>query len=187
MEKFQNLTFTKILLFIGVLFLASCGSKKSTVKRSNKRPTVTVDSKSVNKAYKRDIKESRGNTADNVITTAMTFTGTRYKFGGITKKGMDCSGLIYVSLLEHDVAFPRVSYQMANEGERVNLKNVRGGDLLFFKTSKNSKRINHVGLVVAVNGDDIKFIHSTTSRGVIVSSLREGFWNSTFIKATRIL
>ncbi|MEM8938226.1 MAG: NlpC/P60 family protein, partial [Bacteroidota bacterium] len=64
---------------------------------------------------------------------------------------------------------------------------VQKGDLLFFKTSKSGKRINHVGLVVDVKGDDIKFIHSTTSRGVIVSSLREGFWNYSFVKATRIL
>ena len=100
---------------------------------------------------------------------------------------MDCSGLVYVSLKENDIVFPRVSYQMAEEGKRIKVADVQKGDLLFFKTSKGGKRINHVGLVVDVQGDDIKFIHSTTSRGVIVSSLREGFWNYSFVKATRIL
>ena len=100
---------------------------------------------------------------------------------------MDCSGLVYVSLKENDILFPRTSYNMADEGKRIRVTEVRKGDLLFFKTSKSGKRINNVGLVVAVKGDDIKFIHSTTSRGVIVSSLREGFWNYSFVKATRIL
>jgi cell wall-associated NlpC family hydrolase len=64
---------------------------------------------------------------------------------------------------------------------------VTRGDLLFFKIGKKGKNINHVGLVVEVDGEEIKFIHSTSSRGVIVSSLREGYWNYSFVKATRIL
>ncbi|MCL4116012.1 UNVERIFIED_CONTAM: hypothetical protein GTU68_054633 [Idotea baltica] len=99
---------------------------------------------------------------------------------------MDCSGLLYVSFGEHDVSLPRVSYHMAEEGKRINVRNVAKGDLLFFKTSRKSKRINHVGMVVAT-GDEIKFIHASSSRGVIVSSLREGYWNSAFVKANRIL
>jgi cell wall-associated NlpC family hydrolase len=100
---------------------------------------------------------------------------------------MDCSGLVYVSLKENDIMFPRTSYQMALEGQKIGVGNVEKGDLLFFKTSKTGKRINHVGLVVDVDGRDIKFIHATTSRGVLVSSLREGYWNSAFVKAMRIL
>jgi cell wall-associated NlpC family hydrolase len=100
---------------------------------------------------------------------------------------MDCSGLVYVAFGEQDIALPRISYQMAEEGRPIKLKKVDKGDLLFFSTGKRSNRISHVGLVVAVDGDDIKFIHSTTSRGVIVSSLREGYWNHAFVKATRVL
>jgi cell wall-associated NlpC family hydrolase len=117
----------------------------------------------------------------------MTFTGVRYKFGGTTTKGMDCSGLLHVSFAEHDIDLPRASYMIANQGEKIELKEVTVGDLLFFGTSNRKKSINHVGLVVAIDGNDIKFIHSTTSRGVIVSSMREGYWSHAFIKATRIL
>lgn len=149
---------------------------------------MTVEAKKGETVTETSTKKKRTNKkADNIVAKAMTFSGTRYRFGGTTKKGMDCSGLVYVSLKENDIPFPRVSYQMADEGKRIKLKHVEKGDLLFFKTSKSSKRINHVGLVVDVNGDDIRFIHSTSSRGVIVSSLREGFWNHSFIKATRIL
>ena len=124
---------------------------------------------------------------ENIINTALSYTGVRYKFGGTTNKGMDCSGLLYVAFGEHDVPLPRISYQMANEGRRIRIEKVTKGDLLFFSTGRGKNRINHVGLVVAVEGDDIKFIHSSSARGVIVSSLREGFWNHAFVKATRIL
>ena len=107
--------------------------------------------------------------------------------GGTTKRGMDCSGLLYVAFGENNVKLPRVSYHMAEEGRRINLREVTKGDLLFFRTSKGAKRINHVGMVVAIENNEIKFIHASSSRGVIVSSLREGYWNSAFVRATRVL
>ena len=75
---------------------------------------------------------------------------------------------------------------MAEEGKRIDRKEVRKGDLVFFNTRKRGRKINHVGLVVEVRGSDIRFIHSTTSRGVIVSSLNEGYWNYAFVKATHV-
>ena len=76
---------------------------------------------------------------------------------------------------------------MAEEGQRIKLREVGKGDLLFFRTSKGAKRINHVGMVVTVENNEIKFIHASSSRGVIISSLREGYWNSAFVRATRVL
>ncbi len=177
-----------LFCLLTIVLLASCIAKKKTT--YSKTKTVTVASKkgdtiSITNARKR--KKDENPKADSIVEKAMAFSGTRYKFGGTTKRGMDCSGLVYVALLENDIAFPRVSHQMANEAKRIKLKEVERGDLLFFKTSKSGKRINHVGLVVEVDGDDIRFIHSTSSRGVIVSSLREGFWSHSFIKATRFL
>ena len=124
--------------------------------------------------------------AEAVIETALEYTGVRYKFGGTTRKGMDCSGLLYVSFLEHDIPLPRTSHMIAQEGKRIRISELQKGDLLFFNTRRGGKKINHTGLVVDVSEDDVKFIHSTTSRGVIVSSLREGYWNYAFVKATRI-
>jgi cell wall-associated NlpC family hydrolase len=125
--------------------------------------------------------------SEDIIDTALSYSGVRYKYGGSTHKGIDCSGLLYVSFMEHNIYLPRVSFYMANEGKRIDLTEVTKGDLLFFTTTKRRKRINHVGLVVAIEGEEIKFIHATTSRGVIVSSLQEGYWNYAFVKATRIL
>lgn len=124
--------------------------------------------------------------ADHIVETALQYTGVRYKYGGTTKRGMDCSGLIYVAFQEHEVPLERVSYRMAQQGKAIGLRQIRVGDLLFFKTSRKN-RINHVGLVVAVGGDGIRFVHATSSRGVIVSSLKEGYWNHAFVKARRVL
>jgi len=177
-----------------LILMASCGVVKKKTTYGQQREitieasadSVTVEEETIEPVAPITL-EPIPEKAEKVINTALTYSGTRYKYGGTTKKGMDCSGLLYVAFLEHEVSLPRVSYQMANEGSRINLDQVTKGDLLFFKTSKKSKKINHVGLVVAVEGDEIKFIHSTSSRGVIVSSLREGYWNYAFVKATRIL
>jgi len=175
-----------------ILLITSCGAvkKKTTYGKTPKERTVSVAPSAENVRVKRDRarkKKTSLSPADNIINTALTFSGTRYKWGGTTKKGMDCSGLLYVSFGKHDVQLPRVSRDMAEEGKRVKINKVEKGDLLFFKTKKRGKRINHVGMVVSIKNDEIKFIHSSSSRGVIVSSLREGFWNNAFVKATRVL
>jgi len=184
-----------LCLFLGIL-MVSCGvSKKKTtygktrtvtVNSSDKRPQVSVEGTPTKKTRTTRLKKTTSlSKADKIINTALTFSGTKYKYGGTTKKGMDCSGLLYVAFGEHDVSLPRVSIDMAQKGKRIKIDRVAKGDLLFFKT-RRGKRINHVGMVVETD-DEIKFIHASSSRGVIVSSLREGYWNSAFVKANRVL
>lgn len=137
-------------------------------------------------------KETSSNTPNKnlavaVIENAQDYEGVRYKFGGTTRKGMDCSGLIYVSFKKENILLPRISRDMAKKGHSVRLSNVKEGDLLFFKTSKSKSTINHVGLVTESKNGSIEFIHATTSKGVITSSLKENYWNSAFVEARRIL
>jgi len=124
---------------------------------------------------------------DNIIDDAMRYEGTRYKYGGTTRSGMDCSGLVYVVFKENNIALPRVSRDMAKRGTKVVLKKAKEGDLLFFQTNKNRNVINHVGLVTSVKGDVITFIHSSTSRGVIVSTMDENYWKGAFVAVRRII
>jgi cell wall-associated NlpC family hydrolase len=182
-----------LLLFIAI---TSCGTGKKGKLTSKERSISVAAADNARKGNETPVENETTQTppsyghltkADGIINTALTFSGVRYKFGGTTRNGMDCSGLLYVSFAEHDIKLPRTSIHMAEEGKKIRIKDVEKGDLLFFKTSKGSKRINHVGMVVKVENDEIKFIHSSTSRGVTVSSLREGFWNHAFVKATRIL
>lgn len=185
-----------LTMILFALLLGACGSTKNSKTTEERRISVAAadhlrrgevpEEKSITSTTNRT--ESKNlSKADEVINTALTFSGVRYKFGGTTRKGMDCSGLLYISFGEHDVKLPRTSIHMAEEGKKIRIKDVAKGDLLFFKTNKRAKRINHVGMVVKVENDEIKFIHASSSRGVTVSSLREGFWNHAFVKATRIL
>lgn len=176
--------FRKILFLILSLTLLACGSAKKKDREPERSVHVEASPERNSEVA---VSEKTTDRAQSIVSTALTFSGVRYKFGGADKRGMDCSGLLYRAFGAHDVSLPRVSYQMAEMGKRIRVSDVEAGDLLFFRTSKRGRKINHVGLVVAVEGDEIKFIHSTTSRGVIVSSLREGYWNYAFVKATRVL
>ena len=160
-------------LFIFLILLSGC--------KSSKRTTVITKKKDAPKTSVSAL------TADKVIDNALDYNGVRYKFGGTTRKGMDCSGLIYVSFKKEDVLLPRISRDMAKKGSDVRLNKVEKGDLLFFKTSKTRNVINHVGLVTSAKKGNIEFIHATTSKGVITSSLSERYWNAAFVKAKRIL
>ena len=160
------------LLALLTLFLGSCGaSKRSTKTVVIGGSTSTVSSKRISK----------------VVKHAKTFEGTRYKYGGTNNRGMDCSGLVYVSFKEQNIDLPRVSRDMATKGVRLQLNETKEGDLVFFRTNKNKRTINHVGLVVEHKKGVIKFIHSTSSRGVIVSSLEEKYWKNAFVEVRRMI
>jgi len=161
------------LLILLLLLLTGCKSSKQTTVITKKKDLPEV-SKSIG-------------IADAIIDNAQDYNGVRYKFGGTTRKGMDCSGLIYVSFKKEDVQLPRISRDMAKKGYTIKLTNVEKGDLLFFKTSKTRNTINHVGLVTESKNGTIEFIHATTSKGVITSSLKEDYWHSAFVEARRVL
>ena len=99
---------------------------------------------------------------------------------------MDCSGLIHVSFKEAGQNVPRTSASLFNAAKPVNLKKVQKGDLLFFATGKNKKKVNHVGLVVTATTDKVSFVHASSSRGVMVSTMNEGYWMNAYLSAGRL-
>lgn len=132
------------------------------------------------------ISEPENYVAVQMINNAMDFLGVRYRGGGTSPDGMDCSGMVTAVYNLFDMSIPRSSRDMATVGEKVDTSNVKKGDLIFFKT--NGKRvINHVGMVVDIIGDEIKFIHSSTSQGVIISSTKESYYKRTFAQINRVL
>ncbi|WP_348798514.1 C40 family peptidase [Flavobacterium adhaerens] len=123
---------------------------------------------------------------NKLIESASDKIGTRYRIGGTTTTGFDCSGLIYSTFGSFDIKLPRSSIEQSTVGERVDDDNAQKGDLIFFKTNGRS-RINHVGMVVEVIDDEIKFIHSSTHSGVIISSTKEPYYQRTFAQVNRVL
>ena len=150
-----------ILFSFLAFFIVSCGSSRKVVENTNKK-------------------------SETIVRYAKTFEGTQYKFGGTTKRGMDCSGLVYVSYQKEHIVLPRISRDMAKKGKRISLGDTNKGDLLFFKTNKNKNTINHVGLVVETKIGEIFFIHSTSSKGVIITSLDERYWKNAFVQVRRV-
>lgn len=180
----------KRLLFILAfcfLLLTACGGSKN-------RPTVvTKKHKNTTRTTKRKTKKPVHSSSTNsavanaIVKTAKSYRGTRYKYGGTTKAGMDCSGLIYTAYKKENITLPRVSSAMATSGNWVDVKKVKVGDLLFFATKKNSRKINHVGLVTSSRSGHVEFIHASSSKGVIISNLAEKYWYFAFVQARRLL
>jgi len=125
--------------------------------------------------------------ANRIVNYAFAFDGVKYKRGGTTKDGMDCSGLVVTTFDSENISLPRVSRDMALMGKLIELQEVSKGDLLFFATRKNSKTISHVGIVTTARDGYVEFIHASTKNGVIVSNLAEKYWYFTFVQARRVI
>ncbi len=174
-----------IIILLVILSFASCKSSKRVKPKKETTYVIGAPKKNSKKVRKGKGKVSK---ADKIATYAKQFQGVRYKWGGTTKSGMDCSGLVYRSFDAHDITLPRISRDIARKGNKIALRQVQKGDLLFFKTGKRGRhRINHVGLVLNSKSGTISFIHATNSRGVIISNFSEKYWKSAFVEARRIL
>jgi cell wall-associated NlpC family hydrolase len=118
-----------------------------------------------------------------VVKQALRYKGTRYRFGGTTQKGMDCSGL--VSRVWADLKMkkiPRASSALYNAGKPVRLSDLRAGDLVFFENTYK-KGISHVGVYAGHN----KFIHSANRRhGVTTARLSDPYYQRHFAGARRL-
>ena len=169
-------------LIFTLAILVSCGSRNSGVtKPKTNYPTenlMNLNSKFVGK---------NSSTVNKILEEAEDFLGTPYKFGGKTKSGLDCSGLVITVFDAQDVKLPRRSAEQATKGKKIDVSDAKPGDLLFFSTAKSGE-ISHVGIVREIkNKGEITFIHASTTKGVIISSLNEKYWNKAFLFARRVL
>jgi len=117
-----------------------------------------------------------------LVETASAWIGTPYRYGSSSRKGTDCSG--FVTRIYHDVYgidLSRSSRSMFQDVKRVKKDKMRTGDLVFFRRSAKGP-IYHVGIYLKNN----KFIHSATSGGVMVSSLKESYYSRNFYAAGRV-
>jgi peptidoglycan endopeptidase LytE len=123
---------------------------------------------------------------EQLIANATENIGTRYRSGGTTKAGFDCSGLMICTFNNFDIKLPRSSIEQSRIGFVVDSETAQKGDLIFFKTN-GRHHINHVGMVVEVLDGEIKFVHSSTHGGVMISSTKEPYYERAFSQVNRVL
>ena len=109
-----------------------------------------------------------------------TWKGTPYRLGGNSRRGIDCSAFVQIGYQEvFDRILPRTTLEQARQGRKVSLGQARKGDLVFFKTGRT---LRHVGIYLG----NREFLHASTSRGVVISSLDTPYWRRAFWQARRI-
>lgn len=125
---------------------------------------------------------------EQVISSARTFIGTPYKYGGTTRAGMDCSGLLLNSFQSIEISLPRSSDAQSKIGTEIKMKDLEPGDLVFFATSNKKRKVTHVGMVTEIKGkDEVKFIHASSSLGVVETNIFADYYQKRFRGARRVI
>ncbi|MEQ9424293.1 MAG: C40 family peptidase [Cyclobacteriaceae bacterium] len=153
----------KILVFIGLsaLIISGCGTSKKL--------------------------ETRNSKINTVIKTARGYAGVPYQWGGTSSRGMDCSGLLLKSFESINYPIPRTALEQSKFGKKVSIDQLQPGDLVFFAAGKRKGKLTHAGLVTDVRSkNDIRFIHASSSKGVIEVNLMSRYYQGIFKKAVRV-
>ena len=153
---------------------SSCKSHKKSKETEYAGEVIRVDKSNL-----------KGKTiGEKIAKESLTWIGTPYGYG-CNRKGVatDCSGLVIVLYEEiAEIKLPRNSAQQADFCKDLKEKDIKPGDLVFFATGKDKRKISHVGVMI----DKIKFVHASASKGVILSEMTTPYYQRTFIKYGRV-
>lgn len=166
----------KILPIVIVLslFLASCSSsvRFRTDKSGSSNKIYTERNNNDNhNAAQRTIEYPSDDLALRIINEAESWIGVPYKYGGEDRLGADCSGFVWNVFSSIGFALPRTAHQQYQFAMPINRNELRTSDLIFFS---NDPTVDHVGIYVGNNN----FIHASTSKGVIISSLSQNYYSA---------
>ncbi len=176
--EYRNWALRSLLCIIAGLFFASCGSKKQQVIL----PADFKGPKELSRLY-----GVRLTPEDNIYlyNEGAKWLGVPHRLGGSTKKGVDCSGFVVIIYREiYGKQLKRSSADMLKHNcKKVDRDRLQEGDLVFFKTGSGSRKTpDHVGIYLKSG----RFIHTSSSRGVVVSSLSEPYYMRTWITGGRV-
>lgn len=132
-------------------------------------------------------KNADSKTRKQLLSYGEKLIGTKYKYGGTTPKGFDCSGFTGYVYDKVNVNISRSSLAQAKMGKKIKTNEAKTGDLVFF-TGTGRNKISHVAMVVSNNSDGLVVIHSTTSKGVRKDNITHSkYWNPKLLYARQIL
>ena len=155
-----------IVAFATILFLAFAASGCSLLPFKHKPEESSVPS-----AGKIDLSDSKA-VKEALYLQYQQWKDTKYAIGGLSKKGIDCSGLVYVTYLEKlGRELPRTTELQSQSGKEVQRSELRAGDLVFFKTGP---KLRHVGMYI----ENDTFLHASTKVGVTISELNDYYWGN---------
>ncbi len=150
-------------------------------------PTIGKEPVKVSKNTESILMEDFLKLGKSIQKYAKKFIGIRYRRGGKTPKGFDCSGFVIHVYKKFGMNFGASSQEMVRKGEKINPKEALPGDLIFFRRGKSPKSsISHVGIVWDNTPKGLRFIHSATSKGVTISYLKDNYYSAHFASIHRI-
>lgn len=154
------------------LLVSSCASFQSVESLQTQRTTTATQQSAL---------ESGSNSQIKLQAVYTRYKGTPYRYGGTDSSGFDCSGFIGTAYQDaFNLSLPRTTEQLAVKGQPIRRDQLKAGDIIIFKTSVKQL---HAGIYTGGG----KFIHASTSKGVIESSLENQYWHQRYIKARRYL
>jgi len=177
---------------ISIIILTGCSATRRTSKPGTRQAETTV-SKGIEstvvirkKVPERAI-DTRNVSAFDVIEFAKTLIGVKYKYGSTDKaKGFDCSGFVTYVFNHFNISVPRVSVDFTNAGINIPIEYSKPGDIILFTGSDaKSGVVGHMGIITENDNGDVKFIHASESRGVMISGMNS-YFVPRFIKVNRI-
>lgn len=157
--------------------LTSCKSHKKIAKQEQ----VFIGETPIDKKKETHKEKGLGNL---IVEESLTWIGTPYKYG-CSEKGIatDCSGLV-IRVFDEVAAIklPRQSLKQAEFCDDLEEREIEPGDLVFFATGRDKTRVSHVGVMI----DRERFIHASSSKGVVISNMQTPYYRRTFIKYGRV-
>lgn len=164
-----------VLLFAGVLTGCASSNQQDVADNgyySRNLPTLAKHSSAAqSERYPELIR-------DALMEEHQRWVGTPYRLGGDSFNGVDCSALVQNVFSEaFQVELPRTTSRQVNTGVAISRTELEPGDLVFFRPPGN----RHVGIYVG----DGRFMHASSSRGVMISSLNNGYWSRYYWQARR--